>query len=612
MGIPVASRSAGALLAAALVAAVVFSPFAAAQTAPLPYRFLLVISDQWKDPASYVIEDGGEFQILAALMKSWGLPFEILRLDQQRLDKYHLLDRDGRPRYGTIIWDAGPGDLEGKGLGLVSELVKQHGVNLVVLGDAVAVPEISELAGMRYVSDFVSPDTLALAREHFITRGLEGREKSFLRPGQYWPGLKAVAPDATVLMTRGPHPFLTAREGSGGGRVAWLGAHRASTQIQGQVVRDLFKRVLAWAQGYLLYAEYPKSILLFMDDMGTSDKTFLSYWSYRTLTEEEIRKGLIEPLKKHKAVLVQDVNTGFVDRQSQRVLNPWKQERVMDSLQPGRVHDFASTKRGLEAGLREGVFEIQSHGWTHMLPDLDSPPGPWWTAPMDGVGSLGWWTEFGDLVRKKEIPAITQMFHLRRSIKYLKEDFGVVPLFLMRGGGGYSRSYPNHSARIAAQLGFGLSELGGDEYLGPDFVINLQPVLRRGTWAYDRTLAADEIPWTVDAPYYLVFHDRDVSLDPGSFSRLLRSLGEGVRYMSANEYCAYLHAKVERDGGAGGALSLAVHYDDHYCRYFTSAKSAWTLLLSDETRGPLGGQVPERQVVEIPKGLGRHVVSVTR
>jgi hypothetical protein len=59
MGIPVASRSAGALLAAALVAAVVFSPFAAAQTAPLPYRFLLVISDQWKDPASYVIEDGG-------------------------------------------------------------------------------------------------------------------------------------------------------------------------------------------------------------------------------------------------------------------------------------------------------------------------------------------------------------------------------------------------------------------------------------------------------------------------------------------------------------------------------------------------------------------------
>ena len=51
-----------------------------------------------------------------------------------------------------------------------------------------------------------------------------------------------------------------------------------------------------------------------MDDMGTSDKTFLSYWSYRSTPEEEIRAGLIEPLKNHKAVLAQDVNTGFVDR----------------------------------------------------------------------------------------------------------------------------------------------------------------------------------------------------------------------------------------------------------------------------------------------------------
>src|SRR5450631_3533886 len=85
-----------------------------AQT-PLPYRFLLVIGDQWKDASSTIIEDGGEFQIVAALLKSWGLPFDILRLDEQRLDRYHLLDRDGRPRYGTIIWDAGPGGLQDQG-----------------------------------------------------------------------------------------------------------------------------------------------------------------------------------------------------------------------------------------------------------------------------------------------------------------------------------------------------------------------------------------------------------------------------------------------------------------------------------------------------------------
>ncbi|MBM3746263.1 MAG: hypothetical protein FJW34_10745 [Acidobacteria bacterium] len=577
---------------------------------PLPYRLLLVISDQWKDPASYVIEDGGEFQVLAALMKSWGLPFEILRLDQQRIDKYHLVERDGQPRYGTIIWDAGPGGLQDRGLELVPELVRQQGVGLIVLADAVAAPEISGLAGVRYVSDFISPDNLAATGEHFITRGLNGREKSFLPAGRYWPGNKVAAEDAAVLIRRGPHPFLTVRELGNRGRVAWLGAHRGATQIQVQVVRDLFKRALVWAQGYALYAEYPKSVLLFMDDMGTSDKTFLPYWSYRTPTEEEIRKGLIEPLKRHRAVLMQNVNTGFVDRQSQRVLNPWRQQRVIDAIHPDRVHDFSSTKRGLDAGLREGVFEIQSQGWTHMLPDLDSPPGPWWAAPMDGVGSLGWWTEFGDPVRKKEIPAITQAFHMRRSLEQIQEDFGVTPLFLMRGGGGFSRSYANHTARIAAQLGFGLSELGGDEYLGPDYVINLQPVLRSGGWACDRQVSPGEIPWTVDAPYYLVFHDRDLSLDVGSVERLLSSLGGEVRYMSANEYCAYLHARVERVPEQG--LAVAIDYDGHYCRYFATAGSTWTLHLSDELRRTLGAEAPEKQTIRLPKGLGRHVVRAGR
>ena len=577
--------------------------------AALPYRFLLVISDQWKDPSSYVIEDGGEFQIMAALLKSWGLPFDILRLDQQRLDKYHLLDRDGQPRYGTIIWDAGPGGLENKGLSLVPELVKDYGTGLVILGNTVAAPEISALAGVRYVSEFVSSDTLAASGTHFITRGLDGREKAFVPEDKYPPGNKTTAQDATVLIKRGPHPFLTVKEWNGGGRVAWLGPSRSTAQMQSQIVRDLLKRSLVWAQGYALYAEYPKTMVLFMDDMGTSDKTFLSYWSYLSPTEETIRKGLIEPLKKYHAVLSQDVATGFVDRKTQRVLNPWKQEHVPDAIHPGRVHDYASTKRGLDAGLREGVFEIQSHGWTHMLPDLDSPPGPFWTGPMDGTGSLAWWTEFGDELRKKEVPAIAQTFHMKRGIEYIQEDFGVTPLFLMRGGGGFSKSLANNSDRIAAQLGFGISELAGDEYLGPDFVINLQPVLPRVSWAHNQTISPQNLAWTVDAPHYLVFHDRDLSVDPTSPERLLRSLGPEVRYMSANEYCAYLHAQVTREANDAGGLSLAVNYDDHYCRYFAASPSTWTLHLSDETRHTLRTAVPERQFVRIPKGLGRHVVS---
>jgi hypothetical protein len=598
------------LLSAVLISSVICVAKPVAQQPPLPYHFLLVISSQWNDPASYLVEGGGEFQVTVALLKTWGLPFEIMRLDHEQFDEYHLLDREGRPRHGTIIWDANPGDLKGKNLKLIRTLVREQGLGLVVLGDAVAAPEIAEMAGVRYESECVTPSDVSVSREDFITRDLKGREHEFPPANRSAEGYKVVPEGALVLATRGQHPFITAHEIEGGGRVVWLGAHRPSAEIKQQILRDIFKRCLVWTQGYALYGEYPKSIILLMDDMGTSEKTFLSYWNYRTLTEEEIRVGLIEPLKRRKAVLVQNVNTGFVDRKTRRVLNPWKQDHVVDELDGKTIHDDASTKKGLDAGLREGVFEIQSHGWTHMLPDLDSPPGPWWTAPLDGLGSLNWYTEFGDPVRNREVPAAVQKFHMQRALEYIHKDFGVTPLYINRGGGGFSTSYPNHSARIAAQLGFGLSGITRRAYLGKDFVIDLVPVAGLDGWSYDRKLSAADIPWSIDAPYFLMLHDRDVAKDLHSVERLLDGLGEGIRYMTANQYCAYLHARVERDTEASSTLALALNYDNHYCRYFESNKSRWTLHLSDETRQTLDKVLPEKQDIEIPAGLGHQVVRV--
>jgi len=572
-----------------------------------PYRFLIVISDQWNDPSTYIVEGNSQFATVAGLLKTWGLPFDILRLDQQRLDNYHLLDREGQPRYGTIIWIANPDAAESRDLKLLDTLVRDDGVNLVALGDAVRTPEIASLTGVAHLSEYALIENLRIAREHFITRELKGREQEFLGRGGRRRGDKVSVMGATVLATRGPLPFLTIREFAKGGRVVWLDAHRPSDQMRIQVVRDLFKRCLVWAQRYTLYAEYPKSIVMEMHDMGTSDKTFLPYWHYRTLSEAEIRTAIIEPLKRRDAVLTQVVNTGFVDRKTQRVLNPWEQTKVLDELDGKTIHDYSSTKRGLDAGQREGVFEIQSHGWTHMLPDLDSPPGPFWNAPLDGVATLGWDNEFSDRIRKQEIPAVTQKLHMERSIEYLQQDFGVTPLFIRPGGGEFSPTWVNHTGRIAAQLGFGLTRLATLYYLGRDRVIALGLVPQIG-WAYDKQPSSKEVPWTVDGPVFLAFHDRDVAMDKSAVERLLDEIGDGVRYMTAGEYCAYLHAEVERDTAEADRLSLAVSYDDHYCRYFASHASTWTLHLSDEMRNSL--KAPEKQAVFIPKGLGRHIVRI--
>jgi hypothetical protein len=572
---------------------------------PLPYRFLLVIGDQWKDPSSFVIDPQDDFQTLAALLTTWGLPFDILRLDQERLD-YHFFDREGRPRYGTVVWDAPWRAADRDRIELLGELVRQRGVNLVVVGDSVAAPVVQELAGVEYVSEFRLGDGLSIEQDHFLTRGFKEREGEFHPSGNPLPGSKVIARGATVLARRGPLPFLTVNQS--GGRVVWLGLQRTPAQLLQQISRDLLKRSLVWAQGYALYAEYPRSLLLFMDDMGTSDRTFLPYWHYRTLDENDIRRGLIEPLKRHGAVMTQDVITGYVDRKKRRVVNPWKQ-RVVDEIDGKTIHDYPSAKRGLEEGLRAGVFEIASHGWTHMLPDLDSPPGPFWDAPMDGVGTLGWDVEFGDRLRGRDVPAILQRQHLERSLESLQEDFGVRPLFVIAGGGAHSASLTHHSQRIAAELGFGLSsDFGSIGYLGRDRVVALSPIALRHTWRYDQKIDSSAIAWTIDAPSFLIFHDRDVSLDIQAAERLLTSLGPGIRYMAASEYCGYLHARADLAPAAGGEPALRLIYDPHYCRYFAGHDSRWVLHLSDETRGRLPGSPPERRTIPIPKGTGSFLI----
>ncbi len=475
-----------------------FSSLGANNQTQLPYRFLLVVSNQWNDPSSYLIEDSNEFRTLVTLLKNWGLPFDIMRLDQQNFDRYHLMDREGIPRYSTIIWDADPAGLEGENLHLLPILVKEHAVNLVILGDAVSPPEIADLAGIEYISEYRLNYGLAFEGEHFITRGIKDRQGEFLAQIDYYAyGNKVTLTTAQPIITRGHLPFLTIREFENAGRVAWLGTHRQKSQINIQIMRDLLKRCLVWANGYALYAEYQKSILMFMDDFGTSDRTYLPYWHYRTLNEDDIRQGIINPLKKHGALLNLNIVSGYVDRKGKRIVSPWKQ-KVIDEIDGETVHDYISAKRGLDAGLRAGVIEIQSHGYTHMLPDLESPPGPFWDAPMDGVGTLGWDYEFGDPVRKVEIPAITQRFLLARGLEYIKNDFGVTPVFVINGGSALSLSYPNNSSRIAASMGFGLSHFNSPGYLGMDIVIpSMEPIVRRSSWHFDEKLTGN---WTFHGP----------------------------------------------------------------------------------------------------------------
>jgi len=332
-------------------------------------------------------------------------------------------------------------------------------------------------------------------------------------------------------------------------------------------------------------ADYSHRLVLALDDWGTADKGFLSYWRYPTLSEAVIREHLIEPLAKRKAVMAANVITGYVDRDTKRILVPWAQ-KFTDRY--GVLQDYGSTRRGLLAAVAAGVLEIESHGWTHMQPDLDSPPGPWWNADLDGEAStIGWYEEFSDRRRGGEAPALTQLFHLARSLDYLREDFGERALSFRAGGGAWSRSYVNHTGRIAAKAGFGLFEAGTEFnfYLDREMVLDMAGAIAGAGHAHEQALNAQNWPPHTDGPIMVTAHDRDIALQPDFLHRLFDQLPPSYETLGMNQYVAVLHTGIE--SLAGGEWRLAFHFDEPYCDYFEKHSSSWQLWLACRLRQKL-------------------------
>ncbi len=592
-----------------------------------PYRALLVV-ERWSDPASVLVDhEKDDFQPVAALLKASSVPFDILRLDQQHLDDTYLFDRSGHVRYGTVIWVADSSSYAGQNLASLEEAARA-GTSLLAARSRFLDPALERLLGLKFTALYTSTDPIRVTRPHFITRELAGQKMDSLDVSWNFSDRLRVEPQgADVLIDQDQHPVLTLNRPAAETSAIWMGPPTLALLRDSAYWRSLFLRSLVWSLGYLVLAnvDYAHLVEMEIDDWGTSDKGYLSYWRYPTPSEETLRQNLIAPLEKRRAVVAANVITGYVDRKSKRIISPWTQ-RFTDLF--GVQQDYASTQKGLKAAVDARVLEIQSHGWTHMQPDLESPPGPWWTADLKGEASAsGWYTELEDQRRETEIPAIVQLVHLKRSIEYLREDFGQRPLELRPGGSGWSKSYANHTGRLAAQAGFGLfhAEPYFYYYLDRDLVLDMTGIGPAAEAAYDRPLHAELWPAHPDGPVMLVFHDRDIALQPGFLDRILAALPAGYESLSVNRYIGILHTRI--DSSASEGWQLTFNYDEPYGAYFGSHASSWRLWFSDPFREKLGATrdfdvtvdgksktkvraadlLRETLSIDIPAGLGSHV-----
>jgi hypothetical protein len=538
-----------------------------------PYRVLIVISDQWKDPRSFLVSGGGEFQTIVTLFKSWGIPFDILRLDQTLMDPNHFTDFAGRARYGAILWDV-PGDVSAADQSLVTDAVQKLHISLIAIGDRVRQPTIQRLLGIRYKSEHMNSAHPLVKGDSFVLRGL-GPDLRQQGPDVIAMGRVQVdLTDAKPLADAGGAAQITEREIDSDTRAIWIGGD-SDQMLLYQPMRTALRRAVTEAIGYALTKSWAKTIILTMDDMGNAQNAWLEHWHYPELSAEQIRHSMIEPLQAHHAILSLNIVPGFVDDVQHKIVPTWRQQ-FTDGF--GTKQDYISTKKGLDEGVALGVLEIESHGWTHMQPDLDSPPGPWWGSPlMDERAEMGWYREFYDVRRNREIPAAEQKFHMQQSADWIRNEFGQLPLEFSTGGNGISRSPDNNTWRIAAEQGYGY--YGG--YLGRDLAVE------------GRADSNADFGGTDDVPLLLPAlpdgHDRGIAYDPEGFAKVFDKY-PGYFFTGLDEYIGYQHADIRLAADSGSAdARIAVSYDPHYCRALVSKPSNWDFQVADWLRPRLQG-----------------------
>ncbi len=590
-----------------------------------PYQVLLVV-DHSADPAGIVISKKTDaFQPVAALLQAWSVPYDILRLDQQHLDASYLFDRAGKPRYGTVLWLADADSYAQHDLASL-EAAARAGTGIIAVDSRVRDPLLEELLGVHFAESYTSIDPIEVTTAHYITRNVAAVEDSPVQGHDYSERFWVHPTAAKVLMTQGSHPVLTVNSLTPNTYAIWLGVPTLAVLPESSFWRELLFRSLVWSEGYVVVpdVDYAHRVIFELDDWGTADKGFLSYWRYLEPQEDTIRHDLIEPLEHHHAVATAEVNTGYMDRKTQRVLSPWTQ-KFTDAY--GLHQDYGSTYVGLKEAANAGVLDIESHGWTHMNDDLQASPGPWWTADLAGEGSMvGWYAEFQDQRRDRDVPAVTQIFHMERSLTELQQDFGRRPLELKPGNNSWSKSQFDNTAALAARVGFGLFH--GDTatyYLDPDRALEMANVIPDFNTAFDllSELRPERWPDHQDGPIILGFHDRDIAHDAGFMEKLFAALPPGYQTLGMNQYVGILHTRIHSEEDGTG-LKLVFAQGTEYCSYFASHPSKWRLWLADPERerlialhGKVGidhkaslaqpAALSEDGVpIELPPGAGEH------
>jgi hypothetical protein len=522
-----------------------------------PNRVLIIINNQWKDPECIYISEDSDFKKIIILMKSWGIPFDIIRLDDQVMDIYSFVDIFNRPLYGTIIWLADiEKQYEKRKLAPLEMAVNKFNIGFIALGNTIKHPMIQDLLGIELLGEIsnVRPLSISVNKRSELNSEIDS---DLFKDIKYDRFIFVKLAGATSLANIGLNPVFTIREINPKNYSIYIGIDSEKI-LNSQNERIWLRNALNATKGYMLMKNWANNTILRMDDPGAAQNSWLNIWHYPTLNAEIIRKYILKPLEQYNAICSIFVIPGFINDKRRIVEPSWKQKFV-DVY--GTLQDYKSTKAGLDEGVGKGLLEIQSHGWTHMQPDLDSSPGPWWGSPIDKQRSgEEWYREFYDGIRKKDIPAAEQLRRMNISRQWITEQFGQTPLAFIPGGLGISKNTKSNTFKLAAKSGFGWL----DGYLGNDLVVQ--------GWAFN---GSKDVPLFKSIPPD--GHDFGIIKQPDALDKYLR-INNKDTYIGYNSYIAHIHSNPEVF--MTDFICVKINWDNKYIKSEKVKNSKWSLYLS--------------------------------
>ena len=271
------------------------------QALPCPARDLEAMERSQKLPGKRrrrISNHGHALQVV-------GSPFRYSPPRPSALDPNQFTDFEGRPRYGAIIWDA-PDPISSSDEELLAEAVEKLHTSLIVLGDRLQPPVIQRLLGIHYKGSWMHSAHPMVTGQSFLLRGLPDDLRT---DGPRVVAMQRQQVDllgAQALAAAGGLPQITERDLGNDTRAIWIGGD-LDYMLLYQPMRTVLRRSITEAIGYALEKTWTNDIVLTMDDLGNAQNSWLEHWHYPALTEEQIRRYLIEPLKAHHAVL--SINT---------------------------------------------------------------------------------------------------------------------------------------------------------------------------------------------------------------------------------------------------------------------------------------------------------------